>query len=363
MTKKEFVTSTQTFIRKHKMNEAFSSIHQYLEQEEKCDSELFDDLLVLEAQWKREKRKENLGTSESSTASNQILSSIVEIVRSIENDEFKSIVVPSNSNIIRKLEKVFPYLFSILILGFGFYGISPHLDRLDKLEEKKNPKYFLMSANKMWEKSNIQIRPGEKIIIKATGRANLSVVHNFEHAQQDKEPLFKWVGPNGLEKLPPKALYQNRKNMLIVPEQNYGALLMFACLDGTSAPHYRNPTPSSKKHKGLVIEKVGDELNYSLPSDVKNTATLYFTLNDTYISDNDEHKKSFVGTQKDLNDVYGEKLDENLDPLLDYYNNPLPKFSVAEMEERWEKIKETGFAELWFEDNMGAFLIEVIFKN
>ncbi|MCP4651971.1 MAG: hypothetical protein GY858_01110, partial [Candidatus Omnitrophica bacterium] len=60
-------------------------------------------------------------------------------------------------------------------------------------------RYVLVPANEPWINSGVVIKPGQKIIMHASGRVNLAVHRLVDSAKVDIPPTYNWNGPEGIE--------------------------------------------------------------------------------------------------------------------------------------------------------------------
>jgi hypothetical protein len=215
----------------------------------------------------------------------------------------------------------------------AFFFIDNRYAKKDRTQEQ-NREFVLIPASKLWEETSIVVRPHEKVHIKASGLVNTAIHRLVFNAMDYQKPNIEWNGPEGVLDLPiSKPMYLKRRQALILPTANYGALLMYPVKHGGTAPSKYNAFPTG-------IQVVNTDMVYTNETD--EDVTLYFVVNDTVFKSDPDFKSVFVGTQEELDMTYGKG-----------------KETVAKREKSYNKILAQSYWEIWFDNNAGEFLVEV----
>lgn len=195
-------------------------------------------------------------------------------------------------------------------------------------------RYVLVPASKLWVNSGIIIKPGQKVTMRASGYVNLAIHRLVSSAEVDVLPPYGWSDPNGIMIDRNRPLYQRRKELLIEKRALQGQLLYIAVRDSEVSPSENNPRPER-----IRILKSGDY--YTNESKVRET--LYFTVNEKLVEDSQKAKLAFVGkNQKEVDDTYGPGV-----------------ITQEELEAQFNNIVKKRYWTVWFDDNIGQFLIEI----
>jgi hypothetical protein len=194
----------------------------------------------------------------------------------------------------------------------------------------------LLPANKLWLDTGLTVAPGKSISIKATGAINLSLPRLVEAAEGDTRPVLPWFGPGGSPLRTEIRLFARRSGLLIAPDADYGTLLAYIAPAGGSEIGNRRVSPIVRIGTGGVI---------SCPASYVAPGTLYLCVNDTVIRDDPESKALYIADQELLDEAYKKK------PL-----------TIAQATVRWEKLVGDEYWNVWFDDNIGHYLVEVIYE-
>lgn len=218
--------------------------------------------------------------------------------------------------------------------------VKAGLQRIDAAADAAFPNsgrtYVLVSASALWVDTGIDLSPGQTVQLHASGLVNLAIHRVVLNADKDLPPSLPWTGPGGIEDLPKdKPLYFRRRPMLVLPEAKYGALLLYVQQAGDTPPSKHNPCPSP-------IQVVGGLLSYTYPADAHGNGRVFLTVNDTVLKNDAICRDSYVGTQDGLDVTYGKG-----------------RYTVAGRSADWKRLVEEQYWDKWFDDNAGAFLVEI----
>jgi hypothetical protein len=178
---------------------------------------------------------------------------------------------------------------------------------------------FLLAASAPWSSTNFEVKKGDILRIRASGRVNLAIHHLIEAANSDQRALHAWVGPDGMSDLNRLLLKKKdiwRERYLLVPGKPDGALIV-----GVSS---NNLPPSDSKN----IWYAGSEWDGQAPE----SGFLWFAVNDVLLTQD----------SKDAYEVPPEHKE--------------PEYLVPR---KFEDIAKDQYWNIWFDDNVGSFMVTV----
>ena len=187
---------------------------------------------------------------------------------------------------------------------------------------------WLFPASAMWASSGVTVKQGDRITFHVTGAANLAIHHLVKSAETDSAPFFNWTGPEGMTSdqtkfLRPVDHYRFPKR--IAPNDSSGTLLM-------------QVVPANRK----ALTRPDGEHLYPIGSgdhgtvEIRQSGTLYFALNE-------------IPLDSTMHDYY--VIPASIDP--EYAH----KHPLVEQERTWRGIVQHRYWNLWFDDNVGFFLV------
>ena len=238
------------------------------------------------------------------------------------------------SNLSRTLTLFAGSMFILFLSFVGVYSFilsRPNLEIELKdeggivLSNQANNKVgqFLLPASAGWTNSGFTIKPEESVEVQAYGKVHLGFHRLVDAAKEDFVPIFPWIGPKGSEFIAETEADRTRQQLLVDPTANIGMLLGYLAYD--KEPTKSNPQPDK-------IVSIGDKQT------IKNThqeeQMLFFVVNDMYL--NNDAKEAYIG---------------NAEGNLDKY------------QKNWNEIKDKKYWELWFDDNIGQYLINIKYIN
>lgn len=194
---------------------------------------------------------------------------------------------------------------------------------------KNNPRSgsILVPASSGWLNTGFRLKPGDEVRIQASGKIHLAVSHLVEAANEDIKLKFDWVDPSGNKYV--SAPDDLRKDLLVDPNQRIGKLLGYLAepeLEEKSRPGADNPRP------GKILPIGKNEVIHNTEGFERE---LWLVVNDMYL--NEDAENAYVG-------------------------NVTGKIKQARLE-AWKRIKQDKYWQLWFEDNIGEFLVNIIYEN
>lgn len=197
---------------------------------------------------------------------------------------------------------------------------------------------LVLPANILWLNTNLPVDNNQKITISAFGEVNLAIHHLVKDAISDKELSIPWVGPTGdtSNKFPTNERDSLRSNFKILPSENYGCVL--ACIipnedvKNDKYPNKFHPVPKN-------IQFIGNRK--TITNNTGKDGILFLVVNDTYCDRTEKCKQAYFGKQN---------IDKIPSPEIDTLNN------------RWKFIMDKSYYNVWFDDNIGEFTIQVEYE-
>lgn len=212
-----------------------------------------------------------------------------------------------------------------------------------KVKEKPSKALYLLAAGRLWANTGIELNPNQEVLITASGYINLAFHRLAESADIDRKPRHGWTGPEGGPLKKETGLDRRREALLIDPKIGYGTLLAYVRPRSTAPPGIRNPVPDGIQ----VVGKCQRIRNRS-----KEPGELWLVVNEAVLSDTEKAHNAYVTDQAILNEAYGFKDSDGT----------IPKLTVEEMERRWEYIRAQSYWDVWWDDNIGEFLVQFDFS-
>jgi hypothetical protein len=237
-----------------------------------------------------------------------------------------------------------------LIALYGFFILNKTIeivfrdDGATVLLRGSEPKsvVVLLPASRLWLDSGIELKPGQKVNVSASGAINLSVHRLTEAAQNTIPPKHGWTTPSGVKDRDDlRCIDQIRESLLIEPRASYGSLLAYIKPANAAEPNVKNPIPPNIQ----VINSPSSQLGYSNPDGLK--GRLYFTVNDIVLKNDAKYKQAFISDPACLDRSYGKD------------SNGKSRFTVAQMEQKWDRVTTENYWNIWFDDNIGEFLVKI----
>lgn len=254
------------------------------------------------------------------------------------------ILFPKEKNAVTKIILFYIHLFLFLLIFLIFicillciinkYFFNSKIAKIDidgnSISFKSNDKVIyncLFTTSEFWYNPKIKFEKNEEIIIKATGKYYTAIHHLVEYTKSDTGRLFKWIGPEGINKTELKREVDRiRQKMCIKPDINYGALL--------ARTHKHN---SNEVSESYFFDKETNEIRLKFEYD----GYLEFIVNEPILGLDEKSKENYLIRHEE--DSFYEK------------KRPIDVQLIA-----WNKIISEGTTkEIWLDDNIGNFLITI----
>lgn len=248
---------------------------------------------------------------------------------------FLSIIVTDSKALFRALFFITTLLTISLGIIYAFFYWYPD-DNLEvsftdsgaTIIKKSGETYkaqFLLPASSTWTDTGIDIPPRATVNFRASGRVHLAIHKLIQSANNDSLPLFNWLGPRGAPYQSTRQLDKARRSLLIENKANIGAIIGFF-KKSTDIP----PGPSNHRPKGKFIVDLSDG-GFKNDSDEK--VRLWLVVNDMYLDPNNiqASKDAYIGKDK-------------------------------KKEPMWNYIESKDYWHIWFDDNIGHYLVQVEFS-
>jgi hypothetical protein len=189
-----------------------------------------------------------------------------------------------------------------------------------------------LPACSRWTNTGIKLKPNSIIEFTASGKVNLAAHRLIEAAYDKKMPPFNWLSPKGEEFKNKRARDVYRRNFLVNPSAYLGVIIAYLQKDGEPDPSIQNQRPKNLEtiYEHTVIESPGYE------------STLWLIVNDVLLDPSrvDESKNAFFGPLDDLNSK-----------------------EKKEKESTWNYIISKDYWDVWYDDNIGNYLIQLKIKT
>jgi len=267
-----------------------------------------------------------------------------------------------------------------------------------KLGEDKKA-VFLLSPNgtrqgeiiSPWVSTGIKVKKGDKIILTASGRVSFNIHHTVDAAKADEVPISPWSSPDGflISKWKGKRnIDEARFKYALEPDAYYGELIGQIVPEENLRENLPPLKPSNSK-----INRIGSNGRI----DVLEDGILYLTVNEVWLT-TDKNDKAFENSRKaylpdkEGNELYYlDRAEKNLIADLSNFSeairsnmenqDKLDKFRKSEkkdegeefwkaltkavdngfetQEKRWEDIVSRRYDDLWYDDNIGSFSVNI----
>ncbi len=201
---------------------------------------------------------------------------------------------------------------------------------------------MFLPANQLWMPTDIEIKPGQMVKISSRGRAHLALHHLVDAAIRDDPVEYEWTGPSGKQTKKPLPGDKIRNERLICQNGPYGELLGFISYSDQEIPSPVNPRPG----------KIYRLSNFGyIRNDIEKTGKLWLTLNDLVLDGSDRSRDLFLLNEKEIKKRYDKFLTVDKPPLM------------ADRKRTWNKILKEGRWNMWFDDNIGSYQVNLKFVD
>ena len=147
--------------------------------------------------------------------------------------------------------------------------------------EKSEVSYWLYNTATVWADSGIYVKEGDILTIRASGKSNTAIHHLYESAKRNVDRKDDWVGsegePDKLEK-PSEIANYYRRRFRIFPNMDSGALLMQVAQGNNYYDTPREGDPNNfyfigRERQNIIINKSGT-LRFAVNDIVMNRNTI-----------------------------------------------------------------------------------------
>lgn len=192
---------------------------------------------------------------------------------------------------------------------------------------------YTLHASQMWADTGIVIAPHDAACVTASGRVNLAVHRLVDAAVSDVPPLSSWTDPAGeVQAGTPSSSRRrdaDRDELLILPTAPLGSLLAHLSAQNVPAPGPVNPRGSQGDASSVLL--VGNR--NTVRNDTDQPMVLYLTVNDAFLDASEDTRRRYLGRESDP--------------------------GYEKRAERWDPIVANRYWNLWFDDNVGSFVVQV----
>ena len=281
----------------------------------------------------------------------------------------------------RKVSKIIAALFVIVItifIGLAIVTISikriyPYNDikvnafgATTMQNEKTDVIYWLFNTADLWANSGIQVKEGDRLTIRASGRFHTAIHHLVKNAEQNAALNDKWVGTDG-EGKETNRRDELRANYRIFANKPQDALLL-QVVPNDKEDYLTNKSDTTAKFrterdKYLVFEnrKYSEEIG---------------KLGKKYVSKIKSREEDFYYIGKERTDllIYNDGVlhfavndivltDDVIDRMIDFEKTnrglEFSKHPTDTTKTEMDFYKEEHYYNAWYDDNVGSFLIVI----
>ena len=221
---------------------------------------------------------------------------------------------------------------------------------------------FLVPASQCWINTELPIEPGETIKFTTSGKVHLAL----NLIKQEELAIIKWSKPDGSPFKKPTKELGDRRNFLISQQRNddspdplVGNLVGFLQADGIDLP---DPGPDNPRPIGTSRNKVfhiGHE--HTITNETGHKANLWLSVNDIVLDGTVAARQAYLGDST----TYVSRFFANQPPLA-ISNTTKQKQANAIWADHlatWDSICEAKQWDLYFNDNIGTYLVFIEKKS
>lgn len=192
---------------------------------------------------------------------------------------------------------------------------------------------FLLPASARWTNTGIRFEPNSLVEITASGMVHLGLKSLYDAADHDRRPPYSWCSPAGLDIVNPRARDNERWKFLINPNAKMGTIIGYLQKDGEPDPGFQNPRPDN-----LITIYENTKINFPNYS-----TTLWLIVNDVMLDSKRlvDSKSAYFGPEEEL----------------------IKEKKLSEKDSSWAYITSTGYWDIWYDDNLGNYLIQLKVKD
>lgn len=217
---------------------------------------------------------------------------------------------------------------------------------LVKVNDRPDKASYLLAASNLWSNTGLILEPKQTVKVTASGRANLAIHRLVEAAHADTRPLGGWMGPEGLQPGTHEVKDNYRQDLKIEPLASDGTLLAYLHKNGSPIPSQDNPL----RGKTTIVAASGEVKN-----DTDGPLTLWLVINDAVLENTQESKLAFLKVESE-ND---RRIHNRPKGYRNY--NPEEPDSWTPLD-HWKYIQKRQYWNLWFDDNVGFYQVQVVFN-
>lgn len=279
---------------------------------------------------------------------------------------FMEAIIQSNTHLVRTIifvAALFAVICSCFFFALNWFGsfsksadnVKVSMLKSGLLIEVKNPEkaarnysvsQFLLPSNDVWFDTGIELDENEECEFKISGKVNLALNKLVESAKEDRPTKVNWTGPEGNEfaKLGDDSLQDNAKRDLLL-------------------------YPGERKRIGNVVfflqpvnEQIADFRKYFLQNRgelTKKIIPLGSGGNDNKIANSSSHKVRIYLSVNDIVFNFSDPASVEKSKAAYFGKTKDPKYEAA-----WKgSIEPIQYEQLWYDDNVGCFLVCVTIKK
>jgi hypothetical protein len=253
--------------------------------------------------------------------------------------------------------------------------------------------YWLFNTADLWANSGIQVKKGDRLTIRASGKFHTAIHHLVEDVKNNNKLSDKWVGTDGEVTTPIVDTTMPNKNKLranfrIFPNEPQGALLLQVVpndkeqylSNADTAEKFRNERDRYLVFNNMEYDKKVGTFDNKAISKTNNRSedfyfigkertdlliycdgVLHFAVNDIVLTDSiikymiDANNKK-INEDKTYNGTNWDSLNKKNFAFGPY---PDPVQTLTEAQNEMTFYQKTHYYNAWFDDNVGSFLIVI----
>lgn len=253
--------------------------------------------------------------------------------------------------------------------------------------EEKEVTYWLFNTAELWANTGIQVREGDLLTVRASGGSHTAVHHLVEAAERNRLPDDPWSGTEGVE-TKKNARDRLRARQRIIPHKPQDALIMWVAPSCKSEPEAQQIYLIGKERQNFRVAQSG-ELRFAVNDIVLTPRKIYdMTVDHLAAIARDETDRQAIRAfceqfwKKELRSCGGQD-SVSRNSVGDFFaklgeNEHLSRLYAARLHEGYSfgpypdsartntigknemsYYNESEYADAWYGDNVGSFLIVI----
>ncbi len=217
---------------------------------------------------------------------------------------------------------------------------------------------FVVPASKCWVNTELEIKPGERVRIQASGQVHLAE----KLIEQEKVPVVNWDTPAGspyieLDGIDRSSLlvcqYYDDANDNLLIGNLVGYFLPVSDVKGPMAPSAHNPRP----HANGGVFHIGNQIDK--PNATGKTVTLWLCVNDLVLNGSKQAQTAYLGDSAYFVKNFIDKAQRE-DVITDAgHLSRQARKQWLNRKNEWPRINNKSIWDLYYYDNIGMYLVTI----